>query len=82
MSKTRGKTGSRGGHQRRISVRAARRESPDLRTLGRAIVAIALAQAEAESEALAEASVTPDADSPTSPSSSTGSAAASEAHHA
>ncbi len=52
MSKNGKKAGSRGGHQRRISVRAARRESPDLRTLGRAIVAIALAQAEADAEAV------------------------------
>ncbi len=42
----------KGGRQaRRISVRAVRRESPDLPKLSRAIVALALAQAEAEAQA-------------------------------
>jgi len=41
--------------QRNISVRAIRREPPDLRRLGRAIIALAAAQAEADAEATAAA---------------------------
>lgn len=77
MSKTSRKKGARGGYQRRISVRAARRDSPDLRTLGRAIVAIALAQAEAEAEAKASDSTetaSPDSTSSTSESAAAGGA--------
>lgn len=37
--------------ERHISVRAIRRDPPDLHKLGRAIVAVALAQAEADAAA-------------------------------
>jgi hypothetical protein len=38
---------------RRVSVRAIRREPPDVKKISRAIIALALAQAEAEAEASA-----------------------------
>ena len=42
---------SRGrGRQRNISVRAVRRDPPDLRKLSRAIIQLAMAEAEAEAE--------------------------------
>jgi hypothetical protein len=47
-STARGRGGRRDRH---ISVRAVRRDPPDLRKLSRAIVAIAIAQAEAEAQA-------------------------------
>jgi hypothetical protein len=56
MSRSRRKSTTVNGRQRHISVRAARRDSPDMRRLGRAIVAIALAQAEADAEAQAATS--------------------------
>ena len=40
--------------QRHISVRAVRRDPPDLRRLGRAVIALALAQAQAEADAEAQ----------------------------
>lgn len=40
-----------GGRQRNISVRAVRREQPDLRKLSRALIQMAMAQAAAEAEA-------------------------------
>lgn len=49
----RGSGRSRSQRDRQLSVRAVRRNPPDLRKLSRAIVAIALAQAEAEAEAQA-----------------------------
>ena len=55
MSKTNRKRNQYRNRQRRISVRAIRRESPDIRRLGRAIVALALAEAEAEAAAQREA---------------------------
>jgi hypothetical protein len=55
MSKTNRKRNQYSGRQRRISVRAVRRESPDIRRLGRAIVALALAEAEAEAAAQRQA---------------------------
>ena len=55
MSKTNRKRNQYRGRQRRISVRAIRRESPDLRRLGRAIVSLALLEAEAEAAAQREA---------------------------
>lgn len=51
MSKNNRTTNDRKGRQRRISVRAVRRQSPDIRRLGRAIVSLALAEAEAEAAA-------------------------------
>lgn len=44
-----------GGRQRHISVRAVRREQPDLRKLSRALIALALEQAAAEAAAQAQA---------------------------
>ena len=52
MSK--GKPKSRAGsapRERRISVRAVRRDPPDLRKLSQALIALAVAQAEAEAQA-------------------------------
>jgi hypothetical protein len=46
---------SRGGRQRNISVRAVRRDPPDLRKLGRALIQLAVAQAEAEAQGQAQA---------------------------
>lgn len=37
--------------ERRISVRAVRREPPDLKKLSQALIALAIAQAEAEAQA-------------------------------
>ncbi len=44
----------RGGRQRNISVRAVRREPPDLRKLARALIQLSIAQAEADAEAGAD----------------------------
>lgn len=43
----------KGGHRpdRRISVRAVRRDPPDLKKLSQALIALAMAQAEAEAQA-------------------------------
>ena len=41
-------------NERRISVRAVRRDPPDLKKLSRALIALAMAQAQAEAEAQAE----------------------------
>jgi hypothetical protein len=41
-------------NQRRIRVRAVRRDPPDLRKLSRALIALALAQAQAEADAQAQ----------------------------
>lgn len=42
------------GRQRNISVRAVRRDPPDLRRLGRAVLQLAIEQAAAEAAAEAE----------------------------
>jgi hypothetical protein len=54
MSKTRRNTSKGGGADRHISVRAVRRNPPDLRKLSRALIQLAIAQAAAEAEAQAE----------------------------
>ena len=41
------------GRQRHISVRAVRRDPPDLRKLSRAVIALALAEADDEAQAAA-----------------------------
>lgn len=41
-------------NNRRISVRAVRRDPPDLKKLSRALIALAMAQAQAEADARAE----------------------------
>ena len=51
MSKGRSKSRRSGsGRERRISVRAVRRDPPDLKKLSRALIALALAQAEKEAQ--------------------------------
>lgn len=42
------------GKQRNISVRAVRRDPPDLRKLSRALIQLAVAEAEAEAQQAAE----------------------------
>jgi hypothetical protein len=41
-------------NRRRIRVRAVRREPPDVKKLGKALLALAMAQAQAEAEAEAQ----------------------------
>ena len=41
-------------NERRIRVRAVRRDPPDIRKLSRALIALAMAQAQAEADAQAE----------------------------
>jgi hypothetical protein len=56
---------SRGpGKQRNISVRAVRRDPPDLRKLSRALIQLAIAEAEAEAEQTAECTNETSGDSP------------------
>lgn len=55
MSKNQRPIRKGGGRQRHISVRAVRRDPPDLRKLSRALIALAMAQAEAEQKAQAQA---------------------------
>ncbi|MDQ1744009.1 MAG: hypothetical protein QOE23_2348 [Pseudonocardiales bacterium] len=60
------------GRQRNISVRAVRRDPPDLQKLSRALITLATAEAAAEAEAaIAQAKATPPADQP-DPASSAG----------
>lgn len=51
MSRTRRNIKGGGGRRRNISVRAVRRDPPDLRRLSRALVQLAMAQSESEAEA-------------------------------
>lgn len=55
MSKTykdsRGRKAARKGRERTISVRAVRRDPPDLRKLSRALIQLAMARAEADAQA-------------------------------
>jgi len=53
MSKPRKPQRAGGTEQRNLSVRAVRRDPPDLRKLSRAFIALAQAQAEADAEAQA-----------------------------
>jgi hypothetical protein len=54
------RTGRRGsGRQRNISVRAVRRDPPDLRKLSRALIQLAVAQVEADARAEAKDSGQP-----------------------
>lgn len=43
-----------GGRRRNISVRAVRRDPPDLRKLARALIQLSIARAEADAEAAAK----------------------------
>jgi hypothetical protein len=45
--------GSNKSNERRIRVRAVRRDPPDIKKLSRALIALALAQAQAEADAQA-----------------------------
>jgi hypothetical protein len=52
MTKKQSKSRRGGSHgERRISVRAVRRDPPDLKKLSQALIALAIAQAEAEAQA-------------------------------
>ena len=51
MSRTRKDSPKGGGRERHISVRAVRRDPPDLKKLSRALIQLAMAQAEAEAQA-------------------------------
>jgi hypothetical protein len=42
---------TRSEHSRRISIRSVRKDPPDFKKLGRALIALAMAQAEAEAQA-------------------------------
>jgi hypothetical protein len=55
MSRTRKDGRRRGGRDRHISVRAVRRDPPDLRRLSRALIQLAITQAAAEAAAEAQA---------------------------
>jgi hypothetical protein len=48
--------------QRRVRVRAVRRDPPDIKKLSRALIALALAQAQAEADAQAEHQTKKDAE--------------------
>ncbi len=48
---------ARKGRERNISVRAVRRDPPDLRKLSRALITLAMAEAAAEAEAQAAAAL-------------------------
>ena len=54
MAGTQRNTGKGGGRERHISVRAVRRNPPDLQKLSRALMQLAMAQAAAEADAQAE----------------------------
>jgi hypothetical protein len=51
MSKTRKSADAGGRQERRLSVRAIRRNPPDYRKLSRALIQLAMAEAEAEAQA-------------------------------
>ena len=57
---------ARKGRERHISVRAVRRDPPDLRKLSRALITLAMAEAAAEAAAQAENQHDQDADQPES----------------
>lgn len=54
MARTKKNSRQGNGRQRHISVRAVRRDPPDLRRLGRAVLQVAMEQAAAEAAAEAE----------------------------
>jgi hypothetical protein len=58
MSRTYKDSRKGSGYERRISVRAIRRNPPDLRKLSRALIQLAMEQAAAEAAAAAEADTT------------------------
>lgn len=49
------KVNGRAGREHRVSVRAVRRDPPDLRKLARALIELAMAEAEADAQAETEA---------------------------
>jgi hypothetical protein len=60
----RDRSGPGRGRQRNISVRAVRRDPPDLRKLSRALIQLALAEAEAEAEAARDPQPETESESP------------------
>lgn len=58
MSKKRRGKNPRGTREYRLSVRAVRRETPDINKLARAIIDLAMAEAEREAQAESEAQTT------------------------
>lgn len=54
MSKKKNNRGRSGRRERHISVRAVRRDPPDLKKLSQALIALALAEAEAQAQAQAQ----------------------------
>jgi hypothetical protein len=62
MSRTRKDSNRGGGRVRHISVRAVRRNPPDLKKLSRALIQLAMAQAEAEAKAQQEGKSIEDGD--------------------
>ena len=59
MARTKRNNEQRRGRQRNISVRAVRRDPPDLRRLGRAVLQLAMEQAASEAAAEAERTTQP-----------------------
>jgi hypothetical protein len=64
---------ARKGRERHISVRAVRRDPPDLRKLSRALISLAMAEAAAEADAQATAALEGKKQPVTDPSESDGS---------
>lgn len=60
-SQSRDSVRTRRGRERHLSVRAELRETPDVRKIARAVIAMALAQAEADAAAQAQADAQTDA---------------------
>ncbi len=67
MSRTHKDSKNYKGRDRHISVRAVRRNPPDLRKLSRALIELAMAEAAAEAEAQAETEVSNQPVVPTAP---------------
>jgi len=57
------RTGRGSGRQRNISVRAVRRDPPDMRKLARALIQLAVAQAETDAQAATTAKASPESGS-------------------
>ena len=62
-----GAKSQRGRRNREIALRVVRRRDPDLRRMGRALIALALREAAAEAEAARQAAKTGPANDATSP---------------
>ena len=64
MSRNRRPRGTTGRPSRRVTVRAVRRDPPDIRRLSRAVIAIAMAQAQAEADASRQSAPQTDKEEP------------------